>query len=140
MDVVSEERNFEIQKELDDILENCTDEDNIVVLGDFNGHLGFIGLQEINRSGRYVLEIMERYNLILLNVDDRCNGEITCEENGIKSTKDFIPVNSNMYPVFKEKELDDDKKIYDLTDHCLIKLNFEVSLENSCKTKNKEII
>ena len=140
MDVVSEERNIKIRKELDDILENCTDEDNIVVLGDFNGHLGFIGPQEINRNGRYVLEIMERYNLILLNGDDKCNGEITREENGIKSTIDFILVNSNMYPVFKEMEIDEDKKIYDLSDHCLIKLNLEVSQKNSSKTKNREII
>ena len=83
MDVVSEERNIKIKKELDDILENCVDEDNVVVLGDFNGHLGFIGPQEINSIGRYVLEIMERYNLILLNGDDQCNGEITREENGL---------------------------------------------------------
>ena len=45
-----------------------------------------------------------------------------------------------MYPVFKEMEIDEDKKKYDLSDHCLslIKLNLEVSQENLSKTKNKE--
>ena len=37
-------------------------------------------------------------------------------------------------------EIDEDKIFYDLSDHCLIKLNLEVSQENLSITKNREII
>lgn len=49
--------------ELNDILER-NKEENILLLGDFNSHLGILGTQILNWNGREVLEIIEYWNLI----------------------------------------------------------------------------
>ena len=138
MDVTNEERNVKIRRELNEILEQSLEEDNLIILGDFNGHVGFIGPQDINRNGKYVLELMEKYNLILVNGDDRCNGEITREENGFKSAIDFILVNNNMYNKYNYMEIDEDKNIYRLSDHCLLKMNIELNVVISNKIRKRE--
>ena len=76
MDVNDQRRNYYIRSELNQILSDYAENENVLVLGDFNGHLGFIGEQELNENGRYVLEIMEGYNLVLLNGDLNCDGRM----------------------------------------------------------------
>ena len=54
------------------------DEDSdLILLGDFNAHVGIVGPQELNRNGRLLLNLMETYSLILLNNNEKCVGEIT---------------------------------------------------------------
>ena len=140
MDVSNEERNINIRSELNKILDQCNENENMIVLGDFNGHIGFIGPQDLNRNGKYLLDIMERFNLILLNGDDRCQGEITREENGNKSAIDFILVNNHMYNKFKWMEIDENKSLFDLSDHCLMKVNVELNVAKSGKAEKGEIV
>ena len=96
MDVQNQERNILIRTELGRRLEELSDE-MLLVMGDFNGHLGIIGKQRLDRNGKYVLELMEKWNLTLLNADDRCEGEITREQRGEKSAIDFVLVNERLY-------------------------------------------
>ena len=140
MDVVSEERNLKIRRELNNIIERNVEESNLIVLGDFNGHVGFLGPQDVNRNGKYVLDIMEKFNLILLNGDDGCEGEITREENGRRSAIDFILINDRMYTKFIKMSIDEDKNIYSLSDHCLIELNIEIKVKVSNKIIDKEVV
>ena len=128
MDVKDQDRNEQIRKETREIMGNH-EEESILMLGDFNGHLGFIGEQNIDRNGRYVLEIMENFNMCLLNGDDRCEGVTTREENGIKSVIDFALANEKMYSNFIKMNIDENKEIFDLSDHCLIKLEFKTDKE-----------
>ena len=44
----------------------------LLILGDFNGHIGVLGTQKLNRNGKRVIE---NFNLNLSNLDDKCNGE-----------------------------------------------------------------
>lgn len=45
----------------------------------------FTGEQNLDRNGKYVLELMEKWNLTQLDDDDeRCEGEITREQRGEK--------------------------------------------------------
>ena len=55
-------------------IEQVGGEMGMIVLGDFNGHLGYLGEQRENRTGRLVNEMIEGGNLNLLNVDSRCIG------------------------------------------------------------------
>ena len=126
MDVKDQRRNEKIKHCLNTLLENVDDSENVIVLGDFNGHLGFIGEQSLDINGRYVLELMENYNLSLLNGDDSCTGVATREESGNRSTIDFVLVNKEMYSKFEEMIVDENKEYYDLSDHCLIKVNFKM--------------
>ena len=41
----------------------------VMVMGDFNGHVGFLGNQELNYNGTKMLEFMEKWNLIFMNCD-----------------------------------------------------------------------
>ena len=138
--LVSEKRNIKIRNELNEILEKTLDSENILVLGDFNGHIGYIGPQDLNRNGRYVLELIEKYNLILLNGDDRCQGEITREENGVGSVIDFALCNKNLYNIYKNMEIDEDKSLFSLSDHCLIEINFLLKEQHVKKFKKSEIV
>ena len=81
-----------------------------------NGHLGFIGEQDLNRNGQRVIKLMEDHNLILFNGDDRCSGETTREESGIKSSIDFILGNKKIYDNFDSMHIDESKEYFDLSD------------------------
>ena len=76
------------------------EEKNVLLMGDFNGHLGFIGTQELNYNGQIVLQTMERYNLVLLNGAEECQGTNTREQGGDRSAIDFMLVNRSFYNLF----------------------------------------
>lgn len=48
-------------------------EEAVMLLDDFNEHLGYVGEQE-NVNGKMVNEWIWNYNLLLLNVDSKCSG------------------------------------------------------------------
>ena len=140
MDVKDQDRNDIIRKKLNRILENIDSSEKIIILGDFNGHLGFVGPQHLDKNGKYVLDLMENFNLTLLNGDDNCNGEITRDENGNKSSIDFVLVNELMYEFFKHMEIDEHKNTYDLSDHCLINITFNLQNSQNQASNKKEIV
>ena len=96
----------------------------LLVLGDFNGHVGFIGEQACNRKGEMMLEFSDRWGLTILNADDRCNGKYTRVQGAEKSVIDFFLVNEGMYKLFENMKVDEDKEEFDLSDHCCIKADF----------------
>ena len=109
-------RNNIIQREINTIL-NKNINQPVILLGDFNGHVGFLGPQEVNMNGEKVLHWITDKNLILLNGDPRCSGEITWENRGFKSSIDFILVNQTMYSKFNHMKIDEEKSQFDLSDH-----------------------
>ena len=104
-DVRDGDRNDRIMMCVRGIVENY--EGKLVVLGDMNAHVGFLGEQELNRNGERLLNLMDECRLIMLNLDDRCRGEITREENGHKSVIDFVLVNGLLYEDFVRMDVDE---------------------------------
>lgn len=51
------EWNRNMRKEIENIIEDES-EDNLVILGDFNGHVGFKGVQELDENRKMILEWM----------------------------------------------------------------------------------
>ena len=45
------DRNNEIKEEIVEIIGKYSDEQNLIILGDFNAHLGYIGMQPLNNNG-----------------------------------------------------------------------------------------
>ena len=75
MSVNDRERNDQLSKEIDNgIIKYQNREREIVLLGDFNGHVGYLGKHTTNKNGDRVLQLMERQNMILLNDDPDCKG------------------------------------------------------------------
>jgi len=126
-DVRDGERNRKIYESLDRIMRETTGENARMVLGDFNAHVGFIGEQRLNRNGELILNFMERWNLAMLNADDRCEGKYTRMERGECSVIDYMLVDEKMYDKFLEMRIDEGKENFDLSDHCLMTAKFKIS-------------
>lgn len=102
-------RNEKIKEQLTSILDKTRNTPTIL-LGDFNGHLGFIGEQNVNKNGNIVLDIAERYDYVILNGDPACIGEVTWSRQNQKSSIDFILCNQEMYKNFIKMEIDESKE------------------------------
>ena len=107
----------------------------VIVLGDFNGHLGYLGNQKLDTNGKRVLDFIEKNSMILLNADDKCQGTVTREESGHKSSIDFVLVNTEFYRDFVGMKIDEEKNITDLSDHCLLGAEFELSCQKQSSRK-----
>ena len=114
-----QERNEKILNTLDNEISKVDDHEHLMMLGDFNGHLEFIGQQKLNVNGKMILNLLEKWNLILLHGDLRCEGIHTQHQNGQKNAIDFIIVNQVLYSYFVGMKIDEDKLECDLSDHCL---------------------
>ena len=64
-------RNAAIYRELDRIVEGMGEREKFMIMGDFSGHVGFLGKQPRNRNEKILLDFIERWNLIMLNGDQR---------------------------------------------------------------------
>ena len=59
----------------------------VIVMGDFNLHVGFLGEQTKNYGGEMLLEFAERWGLAILNCDSRCKGVYTRSVRNGKTEK-----------------------------------------------------
>ena len=93
-----EKVNAKIRKDIEKRIE-VKDDEGLIILGDFNGHIRGLGPQETDFNGKMVLEWLSTYNLILLNMDDRCQGVTTWsrETKNQCSAVDFDLVNNFIY-------------------------------------------
>ena len=123
------DRNKKIMEEIEVVIKKYEDE-KFVLMGDFNAHLGYIGNQPLNRNERNVLKLINKYDLILLNDDPICIGEVTREQGNNKSVIDFILVNSLLYNKVINMKIDDDNsnKRFDISDHNLITVKLELEI------------
>ena len=137
-DTADYNKNVRIKDNITDLLDKFTNIP-VILLGDFNGHLGFLGKQPLDRTGNLVLDIAEKYNMIILNGYPLCVGETTWSRGEQSSSIDFILCNQIMYEKFKEMHIDDEKIKFDLSDHHLIEASFEVNCQGNLKKKGKRI-
>ncbi|XP_064102661.1 chromosome partition protein Smc-like [Macrobrachium nipponense] len=126
-----------IKIECENIIKNINDKESLLILGDFNGHIGFLGHQNTDRNGEIILEWMNEHRLILLNAEDRCTGVYTWERMQMKSVIDFALVNEKLYKNFEEMVIDEDKNEFDISDHNLITINSTFKGQNKNLNKGK---
>ena len=114
----------EMRKELEEIIEKEL-QNSLLLIGDFNCHVGFLGSQKIDEGGNMILDWLENYGLIMLNNDPQCKGLYTWESKEQKSVIDFALINQNLYEKYVDMEIDDNKVILDISDHNLLKVKFK---------------
>ena len=122
-------------------IEQVGGEMGMIVLGDFNGHLGYLGEQRENRTGRLVNEMIEGGNLNLLNIDSRCIGRYTWEGRGSRSVIDLVMVNDRIEKRVIGMEIDESRNRLDISDHSLIEVKIRggrVEKENRKKWEKVE--
>ena len=71
----------------------------------------------------------------MIVTSDCCCGKITWERNQQKSTIDYVAINEEIIIKIKEMKIDENKELYDLSDHNMI----EIILELECDKKQKRI-
>ena len=129
-------RNDAMKKEIEGIVES-NEGRRLVILGDFNGHVGFKGYQQIDENGKMIIEWMEKYNLIMLNDDFNCRGEVTWRRHDQESVIDFVLVSKECYDVYEDMEIDEQQTKFDLTDHNLIEVRLRREGQRRNNTKNQ---
>ena len=134
----TKEHNKKIIEEIGQIVEEKEIQQKAtIVLGDFNGHLGYLGNQEENMNGKLINKMIQE-DLILLNIDSRCKGTYTWQREQ-KSAIDLIMVNQCGYEKFDEMEVDEKREIYDLSDHCMVRLRLKIKKNKQKKEKEETI-
>ena len=131
--------NLQIKNEIKKKIRNLED-DILILLGDFNGHLGFIGDQPQNFNGKIVLDIMTECNLILINGTEKCNGTITWSRRDQRSAIDFILMNNKGYQICEQMKIDEGQDEFDLSDHKLINLDLKMDSVRHNFDKNSKWI
>lgn len=108
------------------VLNRCNEEEIVFILGDFNGHLGFIGQQTVNYNGQIVLDFVTEQNLIILNDTPKCSGTYTWSRNSQKSSIDFVLTNNRAYNMCTTMNIDEKQDIFDLSDHNIIEVKIDM--------------
>ena len=90
-------------------------------------------------NGKLINKMIQEEDLILLNIDSRCKGTYTWQRGEQKSAIDLIMVNQCGYEKFEEMEVDEKREIYDLSDHCMVRLSLKRK-KNKQKKKKEETI
>ena len=135
----TKEHNKKIIEEIGQIVEEKEIQQKAtILLGDFNGHLGYLGNPEENMNGKLINKMIQE-DLILLNIDSRCKGTYTWQRGEQKSAIDLIMVNQCGYEKFEEMEVDEKREIYDLSDHCMVRLSLKINKNKQKKEKEETI-
>ena len=112
----------------------------LLILGDFNGHVGFLGSQQCDENRQMLLNWLDDYNLILLKSNPNCAGETTCSRRDQKSSIDFVLVNQKLYQNFYSMNIDEDNSAFDLSDHHMIEIQFQIPFKQKEKQKVTEVV
>ena len=109
MSVDNAPQNKIIMKQIESIIEDT--HGSYMVLGDFNGHLGFLGPHPINKNGELLYNFIDKHNLILLNGHPECTCEFTWEQKDRRSVISYILINNKLHDNFINLKIDDIKNI-----------------------------
>lgn len=101
-------------------------EKQLIILGDFNGHLSELdGRNDAN--GRLLLQLAQELNLVIANLEPRCEGQATWCARGSSTTIDYALVTPNLLSALRTVAVDEDG-LYSLgSDHNRLRLDFSYS-------------
>ena len=133
-------RNKELRKEIEAILDGREENNEAAILmGDFNGHLSILGPQRQDENGTMVMELINNFQLNLLNIDQACQGMYTWTRQEQKSIIDFVLTNRKCYDLFKKLHIDEDRELLDISDHNVLTVTLRIQKESLNFTRGKDI-
>ena len=127
MSVSDEQRNSIIKRNIEEELGRIENEEPLILLGDMNGHVGFLGSQRLNKNGQIILDLLNRYDLTLLNDVIECEGTYTWSVGNKKSVIDYCLINNKFSDKYVKMSIDENKINFDLSDNNLITTEFRVN-------------
>ena len=121
----SKERNRGIKERIEIILNEMEINEHLILMGDFNGHLGIIGKQKENENGKIIKDLANKYNLVIANLEESCEGVYTWGKNESTSVIDYILINQTMYSRMIKMVIDEKQETFDLSDHNMLEIYFK---------------
>ena len=103
---------------------------NVMIMGDFNGHVQWEGTSEENKNGKRFRNFTEEHNKDIINMAEMCKGKWTWMRNNQKSIIDYVLTNENMTSVVSEMTVDDKGIWESFYDHNWIEVKVQ------CKPKD----
>ena len=77
-------------------------------------------LHKQDENGDTIRDWMTNRNMILLNLQQECEGKCTWQRGEQKSVIDVVIVNRRGYMLCKQMHVDEDREIMDISDHNMI--------------------
>ena len=105
---------------------------NVMIMGDFNGHVQWEGTSEENKNGKRVRNFTEEHNMDIVNLTEMCKGKWTWMRNNQKSIIDYVLTNENMTSVVSEMTVDDKGIWESFSDHNWIEVKIQ------CKPRERK--
>ena len=124
---LSNDDNDKITSQLQSFFDANEDE-HVLAVGDFNAHIGILG-ETINKNGKLLENLIEQNNLVNLNRTPECEGKITRNIRDQKTTIDYALANRRLFRYYKEMKIDENKEVFDLSDHCMISVTLALGVE-----------
>lgn len=81
-------------------------EHQVLLLGDFNGHLEDLG-GVTDRNGQELLDTMDRHQLVLANLQHNCEGQVTWSSGDRSSAIDFAVMSPGLYEKLERLVIDE---------------------------------
>ena len=131
----SNDDNSRIASQLKKFIET-NDEEAVLVVGDFNAHIGILG-ERMNKNGRLLEDLIEHGNLTNLNRTPECEGKITRNIRDQKTAIDYALANRKIFSYYKNMKIDENKELFDLSDHCMLYLTMEIGVGKLEKKEEK---
>ena len=132
------EREMQLLKE--EILEMQSDGELLLIM-DGNAKIGLLN-EPISRNGKYLLQVIEETNLLVINKSNKCSGKITrrnTKRSDEYSAIDFVLATENTESIIKNMIIDEDGlfkvKGKNETDHNSIFVNLSVNQIDKLKPR-----
>ena len=132
------EREMQLLKE--EILEMQSDGELLLIM-DGNAKIGLLN-EPISRNGKYLLQVIEETNLLVINKSNKCSGKITrrnTKRSDEYSAIDFVLATENTESIVKNMIIDEDGlfkvKGKNKTDHNSIFVNLSVNQIDKLKPR-----
>ena len=103
----------------------------LIVLGVYNAHLGLLEDRRDDENEEMVMECLEKFDLVLMNADEKFKGFFTSRRRKQNTEIDFMQVIQYVYDICMSMNIDE-KDIMGLSDHCLVMLGHKLR-EGSCR-------
>ena len=121
------ENNSKIREVVEKIIEK-NNREGLIILGDFNGHIEDLDGRKTDENGKMVLDWTNRFDLTLMNGDNKCVGTFTRSKLGIDTAIDMVLVNRMLYERCREMRIDEEREVMQISDHNLVTVDLKVRL------------
>ncbi|KAM7291590.1 hypothetical protein ISCGN_028163, partial [Ixodes scapularis] len=131
-----EEMNQKIYECLMQDIQELQGQHEVIVLGDFNGHLEELD-GKMDANSRRLMNLARRNNLVVSNLEEKCEGTVTWTARDQCSSIDYGLLSPGIYDRLTSMKIDEDGLGNLGSDHNRLRLIFETHVDRTEKGKQE---